>query len=140
MTQSRIESPPDQDWHVGGWTIERRLTVGTVIALVSIIALGAKLYYRVDALEQRAAAIQTEQAEGKERADQRQVDTQRYIDEAVKAGRAAREGLEARVRATENQYAGVSAQLQGLGAQLTGIGADVRDLRKSIEESRARER
>ena len=129
---ANIDQPPE-DWHIGSLRVEKRVNISTLLAIAAILVMGLKVYWRVEALEKGQLDIQAEQQEGKERADARQVETQRSIEGAMQIGRSARDGLETRLRSVENSYSGLSATLQGMSAQLTGIGADVRDLRKTIE-------
>lgn len=123
-------------------TIRRELPLLTALVLLAGGCLGLYLQLRdasrsIDAQGLVLAEIRQEQAAGKERSDKRQAEitqemadtkaeTARYIDtkveNAVSTGRAAREALESRVRATEMAIAGI-------GPQLSGISADVREIR-----------
>ncbi len=127
MTQTQIEN-----WSIG---IRSAVAIG-VFLILQAVALTWWLGSWSGGIKSRLDAVQVNQDEAKERADDRQAETQARIDQIAAASREREAVIDSRIRPLEAQSAATTATLQAINNSLIQLGADVRDLRKSLEEKR----
>ena len=140
------EYPPDvriektaTRWTIGaGWaiTILVALLGQTIGATVFVMRWSSGISDDISAVDAKVDTVQQNQDDGKERAEERQAQTQKQIAEVITIGRDRNLALDQRIRPLEAQAAATTATLQAINNSLLQLGADVRDLRKSVEEKR----
>lgn len=127
MTERQIES-----WSIG---IKTAVTIAIFLVFQTAFVVGQfwALKGNIAEVSGNVDAIQKNQEESKQRADERQDETQNTLS-----------NLDARIRPLETQSAATVATLQGINANLTQQGADqrafasqlqtdLRDLRQALE-------
>lgn len=124
-------------WTIGaGWAITLLIALlgQTVGATVFVMKWNGGISASIAAVDSKVEDVKQNQTEGKERAEERQAQTQRQIAEVISIGRDRNAALDSRIRPLEAQAAATTATLQAINNSLLQLGADVRDLRKSIED------
>lgn len=121
MTQQQIEN-----WSIG---IKTAVAIGVFLIFQTAFVVG-----QFWALKGAVASIESNQADAKERADDRQADIQGQIEAVASMDRSRADALDARVRPVEAQSAATTATLQAINSNLVSLGGDLRDLRQSLDK------
>lgn len=97
-------------------------------------AAQATLTSQLQMLQNDIAVIRQNQAEGQQRAEQRQQDTTDRIDNVVVVNRARNDAIESRLRPVETGLAAQGATLSSLNQNVIQLGADSRENQRMLQQ------
>ena len=129
LTERQIEKSSIGVWAAGG------LAFFLVSQAVAVTAFLYVIKSDVRQVSSDVAVVTSNQEAGQIRAEARQAETERRIDEVVVISRDRNNALDARIRPLETQAAATTATLQSINNNLLQVGADIRDLGRSVRDS-----